>query len=62
MIYKILGLVLMTPLLAIILNYQIYKRDGKKWSQEKYNVFFEKTLVLLIMIEGFGFGIYFLFK
>jgi hypothetical protein len=65
MIYKLLGMLLLTPLLAIILNYWICKHDGKKgkkWTEEDSNKYFVASITFLLMLESFGVGVYLLFK
>lgn len=67
MIYKILGLILITPLLSIAITFVIARFDYGSWKESFCNIenVLEASIAicfLLYIIELFGFGLYFLFK
>lgn len=65
MISKIIGLVLIAPLLAFVLTTHLYASKKK----ERYEMTMQETyesywgyLALVLLVEAFGFGLYLLLK
>jgi hypothetical protein len=58
MIYKILGLLLIVPFIALIFTCFAHK---DYWSERRSAIFLYSCMAFLLLIEAFGLGIYFLF-
>lgn len=62
MFYKIPGLLMMTPLIAAVISFWWWKYTGEKWDDKEYLDHYVASIILLLIAESFGFGLYLLFK
>jgi hypothetical protein len=65
MIYKLLGLVLIAPFLALLLNLKFYtdnKKSGYTMTENELNKNYFYFFLFVFAVEAFGLGLYFLFK
>jgi len=60
MLLKILGLLLVTPLLSCAITYYRYVKNGATWDSVAYLGYFISMIIVLIIVEAFGVGVYLL--
>jgi hypothetical protein len=61
MITKILGLLLMTPFIAVFINHYLWYADGRKWKSTEYIAGYLAVITVIVIVELFGVGFYFCF-